>query len=251
MKSSPFAAAALALADMCASSAARADDPLDIQLTYDVHLSQALPAISDIVTFNSYADGGGAWWSSAVPAGTLDYTITDPFLKSSANAPTGAFMVGLVQDLAGDAPGQKHIVLMMDSAAAQAANHIAWGTLFRNTLEDQLIAELELATSGQDWPVIQPALDALGAFANGDAMNGILVPPGQPISAWFALAAVSPGTTTTSGFTVMAFSDGQILGEGSASVISVPSPVPEPGSWALMLAGLAVGLHLVKRRSRV
>lgn len=240
-----LASTLLAAAALCLHPAARADDPQDIQLSYTVQMNASLPEIADIVTFNNYVNGGGAWWAASVPADTTSYTITDPFLKSSANAPTQALMIGLVQDLPGDAPGQEHIVLMMDSAAAAAANHLAWGTLFRNTLEDQLIADLKLATSGQDWPVIQPGLDGLYAFVNGDAVDGILVPPGQPLSAWFSLGSVAPGSTTTTGFTVMAFSDGQVLGTGTASVVST---VPEPATWAFMLAGLAACGTLVRRR---
>jgi hypothetical protein len=247
MTRSLLAATALALGLVLAGAAPQAsadDSPQDIQLSYTVQLTTPGPAITSIVTFNSYANGYGAWWASSIPAETVQATIVDPFLKSSDNPPADALLVGLVQDLPGDAPGQKHIVIMMSSDAAAASSHIAWGTLFRNTDEDQLIASLELMTSGQDGNTIQPGIDAMFAFANGDARNGILGAGGVPIDAWFTLGAVLPGSTNTTGFKVVAFSSGEVIGEGLAAVASVP----EAGSGALLLAGMAVMVFVARRR---
>jgi len=237
MRAFPSLAMLLACTSLLAAPAARADDPQDIQLSYTVQLDRPGPAITRLMTFNNYANGGGVWWAAEVPAGETQWTITDPFLKSSANAPLSALLLGLVQDLPGDAAGQQHVVLMMDSAAAAAATNVAWGTLFRNTSEAQLIAAIELATSGQDGPLIDPAFDILSAFVDGDATSGILVPPGQALSAWFTLGTVVPGSTTFSGFTVMAFSDGQVLGSGQALVTGLALAVPEP---LMAIVGLAM-----------
>jgi len=239
---------ALAACSLMAITPARADDPLDIQLSYTVTTAGNLPAITNIVTFNSYASGGtGSWWASTVPANSVSTTIADPFWKSSANAPIDALMLGLVQDLPGDAPGQKHMVLMMSEAAATAATSIAWGTLFTSTNEATLIGNLEVATSGQDWPVIEADVTALYAFANGDARVGVLGPGGLPIDSWFSLGGVVPGATTTGNFTVLAFSDGQVLGQGVAS-LSTLAPVPEPGGVVLLLVGLLTVATVVRRR---
>lgn len=174
-----------------------------------------------------------------MPAETLSWVIHDPFVKSSFNAPRDALMIGLVQDLPGDAPGQEHVVLMMSTEAATAAKNIAWGTLFRNTLEAELITALHTDTSGLPFEEIQPEIDKLYTFAGGDARNGILGLAPQPIDAWFTLPGVGPGQVATAGFTVMAFSDGQVLGDGTVSVSSL-TPVPEPGAAALLAAGLTV-----------
>jgi hypothetical protein len=245
MRLRPFLlAASMTLAALGSALPARADTPDDIRLSYAVTLDQPLPAITNIVTFNSYANGAGAWWAATIPAGTTAARIDDPFMKSSANAPVDALMLGLVQDLPGDAAGQTHVVMMMSDAAAAAARHVAWGTLFRDTDEDQLIAAIELATSGQDWSVIQPGVDAMFAFAQGDARSGILGPGGMPIDAWFALGAAVPGTTTSSNFSVMAFSTGELVGSGTALVATL-APVPEPAQGLLLAIGLtAVGWRL-------
>jgi hypothetical protein len=225
------------------------NEPLDIQLSYDITLNVPGPAITNILTFNHYVDGGGTWWAAEVPAGVTGHTITDPFLKSSANRPLEALQLGLVQDLPNDAPGQKHVVMMMSEAAAQRASGVAWGTLFRNTLEEHVVAAIELATSGQPFNVIEPGLSVLGDFTEGDAQNGILDGLAQPVSAWFSLGAVQPGSTSFSNFTVMAFSDGQVLGQGLASLQTL-APVPEPDSFALALAGLLLLGRALRRLPR-
>ncbi|CAN5268116.1 hypothetical protein BH11PSE9_BH11PSE9_09930 [soil metagenome] len=231
--------------------AAVAAEPQDIHLSYTVDTAYA---VSNIITFNQYADGGtGSWWPSSVGQGVN--TIADPFAKSSANAPLSALILGLASDLPGDAAGQTHVVLMMDSAAAAASNRIAWGTLFRNTDEDQLAAQIKFVTgttrdadgtgNAAQWDA---SMDALYTFTGGDAKSGILVPPGEAASAWFAFGNVVPGTTTTSDFTVMAFSDGQQIGTGLASVATSAMPIPEPQTYALMLAGLLVIAQTARRR---
>ncbi len=246
-----IASLALAAAALLPAGPALATPVSDLTLAYTVNTAGNLPAITNIVTFNKFADGGGgAWWSSEVPGNTASHTITDPFTKRSDNAPLNALMLGLVQDLPGDGtPGQKHIVMMMSDTAASAATGIAWGTLFRNTLEDELIAALELMTSGQDWPVIQPGIDIVDAFVDGDAASGILGAFSQPVSAWFDLGLPAAGTTVYSNFKVMAFSDGQLLGHGIASVsASAVTAVPEPGSWTLACTGLLLAGALSRRR---
>src|SRR5262249_8211365 len=133
-----------------------------------------------------------------------------------------------------DPPGQKHIVLLMDSVTAASSEHIAWGTLFLNTDEDQLIAALELATSGLSFEEIGPGLDAIFTFAGGDARNI----PGSlgPVSAWFHMG---------SSFSVMAFSEGTILGSGE----SLSTLTPEPGTSVLVFTAIAIAAIAVRRRT--
>ena len=77
-------------------------EPLDIQLSYTVNTAGNLPAITNIITFNTYANTAiGSWFAAMVPANSLSYTIVDPFLKSSANAPQDGLMLGPGQGPAG------------------------------------------------------------------------------------------------------------------------------------------------------
>jgi uncharacterized protein (TIGR03382 family) len=239
--------AATALAALLPLGAAHAfSEPLDIQLSYTVNTAGDLPEITNIITFNSYASGGtGSWFAAMVPANSRSYTIVDPFLKSSANAPLDGLMLGLVKDLPGDAfGGEEHVVLMLSNEAASAAEDIAWGTLFRDTLEADIIDALHTNTSGLPWEVIQPEIDKLYTFAMVNARTGILGTVQQPIDAWFTLPGVGPGEVATAGFKVMAFSNGQILGDGVLTV----SSVPEPGPAAMLAVGLAALGWMARRR---
>lgn len=215
-------------AALCAAAATLHVAHADYLTSYTVTLDIGKPVTNIMMYEEGDGFGGATWAFTANGMGTTE--LVNPFPKSWF--PTSSFLVGIVQGLPGDGtPEQKHAVLFMDDTAAQLSNHIAWGTLFRTTLEDQLIAAIELATSGQDWPIIQPGLDAMGAYVGGDAKTGILGPGGAVFSAWFA-----PGGT----FSVMAFSDGAVIGTGTSTVADVPEPT--------VASGLLLGTCLLRRR---
>lgn len=182
----------------------------DYLTSYTVTLDTGQP-VTNIMMFEAGPSWGGVTWSFGA-SGEGQTVLTNPFPKHD---PTDAtLMMGLVQGLVSDQnPEQKHIVLFMSNEAADLSENIAWGTLFRNTLEEQLIADLELATSGQDWPIIQPGLDAVFAFVDNDATYGILGPGGVEVSAWF----VPEGS-----FSVMTWSDGVRVGSGTGELIQLP-----------------------------
>jgi len=197
---------------------------------YSVHNDMGGP-ITNIMMAEEVDNGGSLTWAFQAD-GEGDSLLQNPFPGS---VPVQrALLIGLVQDLPEDPEGQKHIVLMMDNNAAALANHIAWGTLFPTTLEDQLIADLELATSGQDWEIIQPGLDAVSNFLGGEAKN-ILGPGGSSNSAWFNMGG---------SFSVMAFSEGQQIGSGQSFVTAVP----EPASLGALCIGAAAFLRRRKAK---
>jgi hypothetical protein len=125
---------------------------------------------------------------------------------------------------------------MMDVAVADAIVANGWG--FADTFgiwsgtTGSLVGELQSAAS-LTHPMRNAATDALNQFASENARFS-----------WFELAGAKPGTTTVSNFKRVAFSTGEIAGEGSAFVTAVP----EPGTWALMLAG--IGLVSLRARRR-
>lgn len=216
---------------LSSGSANAASVATQYRTSYEVHID---PAWSDVTNIMMFEDGGTTWAFEAYPNNWN--ILENPFPKDFPNA--SSLLIGLTQDLPGDAPGQQHVVLMMDDTAAALAENVAWGTLFGNTLEDQLIAAIALATSGQDWPIIQPGLDAVSTFANGDATDGIRDGLAQPQSAWFA---------TGGSFSVLTWSDGRRIGSGTSTITEVP--VPEPTTATLLLSGLCA-LGTVARRVR-
>lgn len=173
--------------------------------------------------------GGGITWAFTAE-GESTSLLTNPFPND--NPVTSSLLIGLVQDLDGDPPGQKHVVLFMNDSAANNVQHIAWGTIFTTTLEPQLIADIELATSGQDWEIIMPGLQGVLDFAQA-AKSARVGPNGLEASAWFDMGG---------GFSLVAFSEGQIIGSGT----SYNTVVPEPAS----LAALGVGAAALLRRRR-
>ncbi len=203
--------------------------------SYTATLDQGVPDVTNILMLEQWSGGGATTWAFSAAGDGDTTTITNPF---PTDTPTlSSLLIGLSQDPDGPdgSPGQLHVVLMMDNTAASLVDHIAWGTVFQNTDEDQLIAAIQLATSGQDFSIITPGLDAIGAFASGDATN-ILGPGGVTYSAWFA---------TGGPFTVVSFSDGNIIGTGTSADIFT---APEPSSVALL--GLGAGGLLGHRRHR-
>lgn len=221
-----------------------------LESTYNYSLDQSwLDAGVKVTNMIVYTEGGSVddsyGWGSTSWAFTSDFhPITNTFdtdwFNVEAAEPTvkQSLLIGIVQDLPNDAPGQKHVVLFMDTQAAALSNHIAWGTLFRNTLEENVIDDIELATSGQDFPIIDPAFDRLSEFTHGDGTHGILGPGGVEHSIFFGPNA---------DFSIVAFSDGQILGSGTSTVNTTFRAVPEPASMAAMGMGL---LALARRRRK-
>jgi hypothetical protein len=193
---------------------------------YDFHMSDPALTVTNMILFERGESFGSATWPFSASDGQR---ISNPFPTSAPVQST--IMLGVAQNLPGDPDGQKHVVIGMDDTAASLSQGIAWGTLFRNTLEANVLDDIEAATSGGAWEVVTPALDRLGVFLDGDATTGILGPGGASQTAWFA----TEGT-----FSVMAFSDGQLLGTGTGSV----EAVPEPAS----LAVLGLGALALRRR---
>ena len=142
-------------------------------------------------------------------------TLTDPFLKT--NPIISTFLIGVTSDLPGDAPGQQHLVLFTNTSWAQAAQHIAWGNLFGPLLEEDAISDV----ANVNWDSM------FGDFTGLDQLN--------------TSYAFAPGQA----FDVIAFSNGQIIGSGTSYITNVP----EPATWALMLAGFG-GLAFAGLRGR-
>jgi hypothetical protein len=211
------------------------DTPLDITLSYAVQTNIDQP-IENIISYNNYECNTGGSATYTVDAGGS--TFSDYFLKSSSNKPLSGLMIGTTHDLPGDAPGQQHLVLMTSSAWANAAAGIAFGALFPSTLEEEIISALQVFAQSEDQEVRNEAANTIGAFVIG-----------QLSSAFFSLGAVIPGETTTSAFSVIAFSDGQIIGDGIASLATAlpDNPVPTPALPFLIATGL-IGLNLSRTR---
>lgn len=205
----------------------------DYQTSYTANLSLG-PGdnVSNIMLLERAEGFGSLTWAFSIPRDG-ESTITNPFTFQTPIQQ--ALLLGIVTGLPFDGtPEQKHIVMFMDPTAAQLSNHIAWGTLFRNTQEEDLIAAIELATSGQDWPIIQPGLDFVSAFGAGDADTGILGPGGVPHTAWLN----NPGPLS-----VMTFSDGEIVGFGEAHITFVP----EPATLSMLALGGLVFAQIRRR----
>lgn len=185
---------------------------------------------------DSYGWGSSAWsFNRDSSPASLQFTTDwfDPF----AAEPTlnESLFIGVATDMPGDPPGQKHIVFFMDSSAASNIEHIAWGTVFTTTLEAQLIDAYERAIV--DFNDTE-AWDFLNEFVNVKAKEAKVGPGGLPGSIWFG---------PNENFSIVAFSDALIIGDGFNSVSTEFVPVPEPASMAALGLGAAA---LLRRRRK-
>jgi hypothetical protein len=189
--------------------------------------------------------------NSGIAAASQVTTISDPFLLGSPS--TLALGIGVVQDLPGDAPGQQHLVMFMNSDASALADGVDWGALFPSVDEDQTISDLQLATSGglnwgNSYDVLEPGLDSSIDFMNSlGSPNGLLGPGGTYTSPYFDV----PGAgSPASDFVVVAFSTGQIIGSGSVTQTAVDfTTAPEPSSF-LLLGSLVLAAGVCRLRLR-
>jgi hypothetical protein len=230
-----------AAAGLAALAAALPALAIQYQTSYTVTPAEGMPQITNLMLAESASadlSGTSLTWAFQTAAYPFVTTITNPFLT---DAPTVASLaIGLVQDLPNDAPGQEHIVLFMDPTAAARIQHIAWGTVFTTTLEDQLIQSVHDATSGLPFedPTLQAGLNAVFDFVGNAATHAQVGPSGTSGSAWFA---------TGGAFSVVAWSDAQTIASGVSEIATV-SAVPEPETYALMAGGLGIVAWVARRR---
>ncbi|QMW21491.1 PEPxxWA-CTERM sorting domain-containing protein [Sandaracinobacteroides saxicola] len=202
-------AATSALADVCSP---------DVTISYNI-TSLDYP-VDNVIHFNISPCGAGR-------GGTLSFgTGSTGFGLWYGEPQTNLFLMGTAQDLPGDPEGQKHIVIFGSTGWAASAQDIAFGTLFPTFLEGQLIAALEDAATGN------------GSEASYQLIDDF----------WFNAAL--PGGVTfgpNDRFTAVAFSQGQVIGQGFAVQTPV-SAIPEPATWAMLIAGFGMVGVAARRR---
>ncbi len=189
--------------------------------------------ISDILRFNvDNGSGGGIGWPFSATAGYNQYALG----YGSPNGVNNIFFMGLVTGLPGDTAGQQHAVLFTNVTFANNAANIPWGTLFPHTLESTLITDLQTAFAPNSNPnntTLNNAVNDMYSFGYGagDAVAG----PNGPIN-------FTPG----SGFSIIAFSNGQIIGQGTSIEVAA---VPLPAAAWLFGSGLLGLSGLVRRKA--
>ena len=118
--------------------------------------------------------------------------------------------------------GMRSAVVTLDAGdGAQGMTLDGWGS--------SAATDLFKADDTWHWPA-----DALPGYVDGATTEAGFVAVAAPVSA-FALAAPDTLTSRTGG----------VLDDVATS----PAPVPEPGTWAMLLAGLAMLAALARRRS--
>jgi hypothetical protein len=220
------------------------------------HASLVVPKYDIINDFDQPIDHIMMFWrapESGYGTGSLVQT-SDPGFEAAGNhapthlqdlgkpaAPTGLLMLGIYTDSAiSETPGQEHAVLFMDSATATKVNHIAWGTVYRNTLEEDLLGWIHTVSDPDaDSEAQNAAYDGIFGFVDGDAdhIPDIASPTGT-ISSW--LTPMPTGQATAG--KIMMFSDGTQIGTFTAT-----NTVPEPGTLAAFGFGAAT---LLRRRRK-
>jgi hypothetical protein len=215
----------------CTAGAAHASEPLDLQETYSGISSVD---VNHIESMNIYGDGSlGTTNSFAISAGTFNFA--DYFLKSSANPPIDTFFMGVSTDHA----SAEHLVLAVGSA--YAAGLVSGGEdfseIFPNYSETSLISDLTL-------------IDGFNPQQGDPGYDTVQTARSELVDFGFDLSGRGGFTPALGGpLTLLSFSSATVVGSGSADLINVGTPAPEPASWALMIAGFGVVGASLRRRS--
>ena len=224
--------------------AATAPEPLDLRQTYS---GVSSVDVAHIATYNSYANGPGISNSFAISAGA--FSFDDPFLKSSANPPLLTAFFGVSPDVPGTTAvddGGPHLVLGVGSAfaAGLVSGGQDFSQIFTGYTEGSLINDLVLLdTSNLDetdpgYAAQQQTKNAAYSelFSFGGDLNNRL------------------GTTPAFGgpLSLLSFSSATPVGSAVATYKLLSSDVPEPASWAMMIAGFsAIGAAMRRRKVAV
>lgn len=224
-------AAALLLAAGMSGQAVAEETGHPVTLSYEFHEGSGLNEVTNMMVFNTYTDGGGgATWAFDLPDGYG--TLTDPFAKSTGNAPLTGLWLGVWNDRTND-----HLLMAL-------SNTDSLDTTLIPATEADVITSLKYITSN-DRNLDETTWDTHAATV--DSFVGVL----QGLGYAFALPAPVPGTTQSSPFRLFssaAESTGiSQLGTGTSYVAAVP----EPSAILMLGAGLLLVLPMARRRMQV
>lgn len=201
--------------------------------SFDITLADQYDGIENILLLERYASGSGTVTGFSIGSGQS--TITNPFPYNSTDLPTSFLLFGLIPI---DST-EFRVVLFMNDATSDFADGKEWATLFPTTDETILATAIFVATTSTVQSEIEAAFSTIFHFADNDA-NSIPGPNSTTLSAQFV-----PENT----FKVVAFSTGEIIGNG----ISRLTPVPEPSTYFMGAASMAVvgAIRIFRRQGGV
>jgi hypothetical protein len=170
------AAAALLLAAGLSGQAVAEETGYPVTLSYEFHEGSGLPEVTNMMVFNTYTDGGGgATWPFGLTEGFG--TLTDPFAKSTGNAPLTGLWLGVWNDSTND-----HLLMALSNTNTPSGTI---DTTFAPATEAGVITSLRYITSN-DRDDDEATWD--GHAATVDSFVGVL----QGLGYAFALPAPVP-----------------------------------------------------------